>query len=71
MFRAQLQPRGKARAQRAAARAVVHAGMLGQRSGAELLGGVDADLYRFELELVNEGGEWRIIGADWDRALGD
>ena len=54
-----------------AARAVVHAGMLGQRSGAELLGGVDADLYRFELVLVNEGGEWRIIGADWDRALGD
>jgi hypothetical protein len=54
-----------------AARAVVHAGMLGQRSGAALLGGVDADLYRFELELVNDGGEWRIIGADWDRALGD
>jgi hypothetical protein len=54
-----------------AARAVVHAGMLGQRAGAELLGGVDADLYRFELELVNQDGEWQIIGADWDRALGE
>lgn len=54
-----------------AARAVVHAGMLGQRSGGELLGGVDADLYRFELELVNHDGEWQVIGADWDRALGD
>ena len=54
-----------------AARAVVHAGMLGQRSGAALLGGVDADLYRFELELVNDAGEWRIIGARWERALGD
>jgi hypothetical protein len=54
-----------------AARAVVHAGLLGQRSGAELLAGVDADLYRFELELVNEGGEWRIIGADVSRALGE
>jgi hypothetical protein len=54
-----------------AARAVVHAGLVGQRSGAELLGGVDADLYRFELELVADGGEWRIIGADVSRALGD
>jgi hypothetical protein len=54
-----------------AARAVVHAGLLGQRSGAELLAGVDADLYRFELELVNDDGEWRIIGADVSRALGE
>jgi hypothetical protein len=54
-----------------AARAVVHAGMLGRRSGAQLLGGVDADLYRFELELVNEEGEWQIIGASWSRALGE
>jgi hypothetical protein len=53
-----------------AARAVLHAGILGQRSGAELLAGVDADLYRFELELVNDG-EWRIIGAKWNRALGE
>jgi hypothetical protein len=54
-----------------AARAVLHAGMLGQRSGGELLVGVDADLYRFELELVNDGGEWQVIGADWNRALGE
>ena len=54
-----------------AARAVVHAGMAGQRSGAALLGGLDADLYRFELELVIDGGEWRIIGAEWGRALGE
>jgi len=53
-----------------AARAVLHAGMLGQRSGAELLAGVDADLYRFELELVNDG-EWQVIGAKWNRALGE
>jgi hypothetical protein len=37
----------------------------------ELLAGVDANLYRFELELVAEGGEWRIIGADVSRALGE
>jgi hypothetical protein len=54
-----------------AARAVVHAGLLGRRAGAQLLEGVDADLYRFELELVSESGEWRIIGASWRRALGE
>ncbi len=54
-----------------AARAVVHAGMLGQRSDADLLAGVNADLYRFEIELVNDGGEWQIIGANWDGALGE
>jgi hypothetical protein len=54
-----------------AARAVVHAGMLGRRAGASLAGGLDADLYRFELELVKDGGNWRIIGARWNRALGE
>jgi hypothetical protein len=55
---------------RDAARAVVHAGMVGQRAGEPLLG-VGAALYRFELELVNDGGDWRIIGADIGRALGE
>jgi hypothetical protein len=54
-----------------AGRAVVQAGMAGQRSGAALLEGVDAELYRIELELVNESGDWQIIGADWRRGLGD
>ncbi|HEY9182773.1 MAG TPA: hypothetical protein VIQ99_06210, partial [Gammaproteobacteria bacterium] len=53
-----------------AARAVVHAGLLG-RSGAALSDGVDAGLYRFDLELVNDDGEWQIIGAKWARALGE
>jgi hypothetical protein len=54
-----------------AARAVLYAGLAGQRSGAQPLAGIDASLYRFELELVAEGGEWRIIGADVSRALGE
>jgi len=54
-----------------AARAVLHAGMVGQRTGAGLVDGIDADLYRFELELVNDGGDWQIIGADYRRALGE
>jgi hypothetical protein len=53
-----------------AARAVVHAGLMG-RSGAGFADGVDADLYRFDLELVSDDGEWKIIGASWNRALGD
>ena len=36
-----------------------------------VLQGVDADLYRFELELVNDDGAWRIIGATWSRAVGE
>jgi hypothetical protein len=54
-----------------AARAVVHAGMLGRPTGAAILDGVDADLHRFELELVHDGGDWQIIGADVRRALGE
>ena len=54
-----------------AAHAVVHAGMVGQRAGGGLIPDVEADLYRFELELVNDDGDWRIIGATWSRALGE
>lgn len=27
--------------------------------------GFSADAYRFELELVKEGGDWQVIGARW------
>ncbi len=54
-----------------AAHAVVHAGLAGQRAGESLLGGVGADVYRFELELVDDGGEWRMIGAQWERLGGE
>jgi len=54
-----------------AARAVVYAGLLGRSAGDGPAGGVEADLYRFDLELVNDDGDWRIIGAKWNRVLGD
>jgi hypothetical protein len=54
-----------------AARAVVHAGLIGQRAGASMLGGLDADLYRFDLELVKNGGDWQIIGARVTPARGE
>lgn len=53
-----------------AARVVVHAGMLGQRAGEPVLLGTEGELYRIGLDLVDDGGEWRVIGASWDRGLG-
>ena len=53
------------------ARAVVHAGMVGRRADAALIDGIDADLYRFELTLVDDGGEWRVFRADFRRAVGE
>ena len=44
------------------------AGLLGQRAGASLLGGLDGQLYDIELELIREGGDWQIIGARWKRS---
>jgi hypothetical protein len=53
------------------ARAVVHAGMVGRRADAGLIDGLDADLYRFELELVDDGDYWKVIRADFRRAVGE
>jgi hypothetical protein len=52
-----------------AARIVVRAGMAGQRAGEPLLGGIEGQLYRIELELRNDDA-WRVVEADWQRALG-
>jgi len=45
------------------------AGVLGQRAGASLLSGLDGRLYDLELELVEDGGDWQVIGARWERSL--
>lgn len=52
-----------------AAEIVVLAGVLARRPGEGLLEGFDGRLYRFELELVENDGDWQIIGADWERSL--
>lgn len=52
-----------------AAEVVVLAGVLARRPGEGLLEGFDGRLYRLELELVESGGDWQIIGADWERSL--
>lgn len=52
-----------------AADVVVLAGVLGRRPGEGLLEGFDGRLYRLELELVENGGDWQVIGADWERSL--
>ena len=52
-----------------AAEVVLHAGVLGRREGASLVGGLEGELYRIELELVNQDGDWQVIGAHWERSL--
>ncbi len=47
------------------------AGVVGQRTGGALLGGVDGRLYDLDIELVRDGSDWQVIGATWDRALDD
>jgi hypothetical protein len=49
-----------------AAELVVLTGLLGTE-GSSLLSGVEGELYRLELELVEEEGVWQVIGARWDR----
>jgi len=39
--------------------------------GPEALAGLRADLYRFELELREEDGAWRVTGADWAPAAAE
>lgn len=51
------------------AEVVLYAGMLGRRAGAPLVAGLDGQLYRIELELVEQGGDWQVIGAHWERSL--
>lgn len=50
-----------------AATMTVTAGMAGTTGGTF---GLDADAYRFELELESDGDQWLLIGARWGE-LGD
>ena len=43
----------------------MQAALVGKREGAALFD-VDGDLYRIDLELVRESGDWRVISADWE-----
>ena len=49
------------------AEVVLRTALVGRAQGSSVLG-IDADYYRLELELVREGPDWQIIGADWGRA---
>ncbi len=40
-------------------------------SDVSVLPSINADLYRFELELVEEKGDWRLASATWRTALVD
>lgn len=52
-----------------AARVIAWVAMTGRPvGGVEELAGLRADLVRFELELRDEDGEWKVVDADWRRA---
>ena len=56
-------------AQPAQAQAVVLVAMAGQPiSGPRELERLRADLHRFEITLINENKEWKVIRAEWRRA---
>lgn len=49
------------------ARAVVLVGMVGRDAAAESAWDLAADLYRFEVAIVREDGDWKITWARWRR----
>lgn len=51
-----------------AAELTLQSALIGRGPGRSALG-VDGDLYRLSVELVRDGGDWQIIGADWERIL--
>ena len=47
----------------------VYVAMTGQNvSDLDALLNMRADLYRFDIELLKEDGDWKLISADWRRA---
>ncbi len=54
---------------RDAANVVMLAGILGRRPGEGILPGFDGRLYRLDLELVESGGDWQVIGASWEQSV--
>ncbi len=49
------------------ARLRVTVGMLGREAGPDPGWDLAGDVYRFDLRLAREGGEWRVIRAGWQR----
>jgi len=51
------------------ARAIVYVGMAGKPvEKSEYLIDMNADLYRFDVDLITDGDEWRVISAHWQPA---
>jgi hypothetical protein len=50
----------------------LYVAMTGQNvSDLDALLNMQADLYLFEMELVREDKEWKLLKADWQRARGE
>lgn len=54
------------------ARLAVYAALTGQNvSDLDALLNMQADLYRFDLELIKTDGKWQLVRADWRPARGE
>jgi hypothetical protein len=51
-----------------AAKIALQSALIGRRDGRSIPG-TDGSLYDIELELARESGDWKIIGAQWERTL--
>jgi hypothetical protein len=50
------------------ARLLVYVGMAGKPiANADYLIALNADLYSFDVSLINDGGDWLVRGASWQR----
>ena len=54
-----------------AARVVVHAGIVGKRAGQPLLGGLNGELQRVQLQLRRQDSDWQVTAASWQPAVGE
>lgn len=49
------------------ARVAVTVGMLGREAGSDSAWDLAGDVWRFDLMLAREGGDWRVIRAGWQQ----
>ena len=54
-----------------AARVGLQVGIVGTRAGEPLLGGLDGELQRVQLQLSRRDSDWQVTAASWQPAVGE
>ena len=50
---------------------VLHAGIVAKRAGQPLLGGLNGELQRVQLQLSRQDSDWQVTAASWQPAVGE